>query len=135
VRSLPCLSVSSCNLAYPRMPHSNLGTAASNVEAERSTGFPTVRTQTIEFAPYPRLRHRTSRDISHLGRHTPDMSARDPTTTVSATEYDTRMLFTVFSSGLTDANYGIPCRSPYRSPVSIRIYANISKYSTSQNAC
>ncbi|KAI0000966.1 cation transport protein-domain-containing protein [Russula vinacea] len=46
------------NPAHHQMRHSSIGTGSSNERA--IPGLPTVRTQTIEFAPYPLLRHRTS---------------------------------------------------------------------------
>jgi hypothetical protein len=72
------------------MRHSSIVTGSSNADEERVVipGIPTVRTQTIEFAPYPRLRHRTSRP--HLP--TSDLSTRNHTTNISATEYDIRTL-------------------------------------------
>lgn len=63
---------------YQRLRHSSIATAPSNADAERAmSGFPTVRTQTIEFAPYPRLRHRTSRDKSPHDRPASNLSTRN----------------------------------------------------------
>ncbi|KAI0282873.1 cation transport protein-domain-containing protein [Russula aff. rugulosa BPL654] len=74
---------------YHQLRHSSIATAASNADTERAMpGFPTVRTQTIEFAPYPRLRHRTSRDKSPHDRPASGLSTRNYSTNVSATEYN-----------------------------------------------
>lgn len=80
----------SYKLAYHRMQHPSLGTPA----AERIIpGIPTVRTQTIEFAPYPRPRHRTSRDKSRN-----ELPASDGNTSEAfATERDIRTLITTLT--------------------------------------
>src|SRR5713226_5144106 len=103
-----CLSsfpMPSYSIAYQQMRHSSISTVSSNADAERTTpGFPTVRTQTIEFAPYPRLHHRTSRDKSPHHRPTSDLSTRNHTTNVSTTEYNIRTLINGLSSGSSDPN-------------------------------
>ena len=88
----------SYSTAYQRLRHSSIATVPSDEDAERAVpGFPTVRTQTIEFAPYPRLRRRTSRDKSPHDRPAPDLSTRNYTTNVSATgtEYNIRTLISL----------------------------------------
>jgi hypothetical protein len=79
--------------AHHQIRDSSIGTGSDNADAERVIpGFPTARTQTIEFAPYPRLRHRISRDKSRTRVPTSDLSTRNHTTNVSGTEYDIRTL-------------------------------------------
>jgi len=81
----------SSQLAYHRMRHPSPSTPA----AERTIpGIPTVRTQTIEFAPYPRPHHRTSRDKSRNELPTSDGNTSNLTTEAFATERDIRTLTT-----------------------------------------
>jgi len=84
----------SYKLDYHRMRYPSLGTPA----AERTIpGIPTVRTQTIEFAPYPRPHHRTSRDKSRNELPTSDGNTSNLTTEAFATERDIRTLTTALT--------------------------------------
>jgi hypothetical protein len=75
--------------AYQQLRHSSIATGPSNADAERAIpGFPTVRTQTIEFAPYPRLRRRTSWEKSSRDQPASDSITRNH---VTATECNIRM--------------------------------------------
>ncbi len=82
-------------------------------------GVPTVRTQTIEFAPYPRLRHRTSRDKSPHHRPRSDLSTRNHSKNVSAIERNIGTLIITLSGGLltqiTESNGNHTTTPLYRS--------------------
>jgi hypothetical protein len=99
MRILPSSTVPSYKLAYHRMRHPSLGTPA----AERIIpGIPPARTQTIEFAPYPRPSHRTSRDKSPNELPTSDDNTSHLATEAFATERDTRTLITALTLGFTE---------------------------------
>lgn len=85
------VSSSESRVGRPLERHSSIASVPTNADAERAMpGFPTVRTQTIEFAPYPRLRRRISRDKSTHDQPTSDSITRNHTTNVSAAEYNIR---------------------------------------------
>jgi hypothetical protein len=115
------------------MRHSSVGAAASKADAERTAlGVPAARTQTIEFAPYPRPRHRTSRDKSRNAQPTSDVNGGNLTTNAFSTGYDTRAPITALPWGFTDPMSRIYWLHRY-SPLSNRNYADISKYNSSCN--
>src|ERR1700755_1333612 len=98
-------SMPSYSTAYQQLQHSSIATIQSNADVERTMpGFPTVRTQTIEFAPYPQLRRRTSRGKSPHDRPASDSGTRNYTTNVSATEYNIRTLIVALFCGSSDPN-------------------------------
>lgn len=123
----------SYSTAYQRLQDSSIAAVPSKADAERAMpGFPTVRTQTIEFAPYPRLRRRTSRNKSPHDQPATELSARNHTTNVSATEYNNRTLITALFCGSSDSNNRN--WQPYLySTLSARNDAYISKCNTPRN--
>ena len=116
------------------MRHSSVGTAASKVDAERIiSGVPAGRAQTIEFAPYPQPRHRTSRDKSRNRQPISDVNGRNPITNAFSTGYDTRAPIITLPCGFTDPMNRIYCWLHHFSALSNRNDAHISKYSQSHN--
>jgi hypothetical protein len=114
------------------MRHSSVGAAASKADTERVIpSIPAARTQTIEFAPYPLPRHRTSRDKSRNQQPTSDINAKRFTTSALPTGYDTRTPITSLFSVVTNPRSRIYycCTS-----ISNRIDAHISRCSSSRNA-
>ncbi|KAI9465251.1 cation transport protein-domain-containing protein, partial [Lactarius psammicola] len=78
--------------AHQRPQRLSLSTP-SNADTDRRTyDQPIQRTQTIEFAPYPQPRHRTSRDKSRLRDSTSETAPAHLPTEVFPTEYSDRTL-------------------------------------------
>jgi hypothetical protein len=99
MRILPSPTVPSYKLAYHQTRHSSLGKPA----AERILpGIPPVRTQTVEFAPYPRPRHRTSRERSPNELPTSDGPTSNLATETFTTERDIRTLIAALTLGFTE---------------------------------
>ena len=84
----------SYRLAYHRMRRPSFGTPAAEGII---SGIPTVRTQTIEFAPYPRPHHRTSRDKSRNELPISDGNTSNLATEAFAPGRDIRALITALT--------------------------------------